>query len=49
MFVLRFGLRGESEMEKKVELLMKLLDQMTDEEIEQVLGLYLEAVEKPNE
>ena len=36
-------------MEKKVELLMKLLDQMTDEEIEQVLGLYLEAMGKPNE
>ena len=36
-------------MEKKVEVLMKLLDQMTDEEIEQVLSMYLEAVEKPSE
>lgn len=36
-------------MEKKVELLMKLLDQMTDEEIAQVLSLYLEAIGKPNE
>lgn len=36
-------------MEKKIEALMKLLDQMTDEEIAQVLSLYLEAVGKPNE
>ena len=36
-------------MEKKIEVLMKLLDQMTDEEIEQVLSLYLEAIGKPNE
>lgn len=36
-------------MEKKIEVLMKLLDQMTDEEIAQVLSMYLEAVGKPNE
>ena len=33
-------------MEKKVEVLMKLLDQMSEEEIEQVLNMYLEAVSK---
>ena len=36
-------------MEKKIEVLIKLLDQMTDEEIEQVMSMYLEAVGKPNE
>ena len=36
-------------MEKKIEALMKLLDQMTDEEIAQVLSLYLEAMGKQNE
>lgn len=36
-------------MEKKIEALMKLLDQMTDEEIAQVLSMYFEAAGKPNE
>ena len=35
--MLRFGLRGESEMEKKIEMLLKMLDELTEEEIEEVI------------
>ena len=36
-------------MEKKIEKLLALLEQMSEEEITQVLNMYLEAVGKPNE